>query len=196
MSSWTAPATLSLQRLIKIKPNFKTLGKVYGKQMKEIAAAFGGFSQAEIAALQKADVAGEEYKVSLPGGEVILKPGDYEISSEDMPGWAVATEGQLTVALDITLTDDLRAEGLARELVNRIQNVRKDSGFEVTDRVQVTVYASGDDFFQIASAVDLFYDYITSQTLSQIDSVSPDAAPAEAAQVEWGDGTIAIQITK
>ena len=181
---------------LKIKPNFKTLGKVYGKQMKEIAAAFGGFSQAEIATLQKADVAGEEYKVSLPGGEVILKPGDYEISSEDMPGWAVATEGQLTVALDITLTDDLRAEGLARELVNRIQNVRKDSGFEVTDRVQVTVYASGDDFFQIASAVDLFYDYITSQTLSQIDSVSPDAAPAEAAQVEWGDGTIAIQITK
>ena len=181
---------------LKIKPNFKTLGKVYGKQMKEIAAAFGGFSQAEIAAIQKADVAGEEYKVSLPGGEVILKPGDYEISSEDMPGWAVATEGQLTVALDITLTDDLRAEGLARELVNRIQNVRKDSGFEVTDRVQVTVYASGDDFFQIASAVDLFYDYITSQTLSQIDSVSPDAAPAEAAQVEWGDGTIAIQITK
>ena len=181
---------------LKIKPNFKTLGKIYGKQMKEIAAAFGGFSQAEIAAIQKADVAGAAYTVALPGGEVVLNPGDYEISSEDMPGWAVATEGQLTVALDITLTDELRSEGLARELVNRIQNVRKDSGFEVTDRVKVTVYASGDDFFKIASAVDMFYDYVTSQTLSQIDSVSADPAPAEASVVEWNEGTIAIAITK
>ena len=181
---------------LKIKPNFKTLGKIYGKQMKEIAAAFGGFSQADIAAIQKADVAGIAYTVSLPGRDVVLNPGDYEISSEDMPGWAVATEGQLTVALDITLTDELRSEGIAREIVNRIQNVRKDSGFEVTDRVKVTIFATGDEFFKIASAVDLFYDYVTSQTLSQIDSVSPDPAPETAVQVEWNEGNIAIQITK
>lgn len=181
---------------LKIKPNFKTLGKIYGKQMKEIAAAFGGFSQADIAAIQKADVAGAAYTVSLPGGDVVLNPGDYEISSEDMPGWAVATEGQLTVALDITLTDELRSEGLARELVNRIQNVRKDCGFEVTDRVKVTIFANGEEFFKIASAVDMFYDYVTSQTLSQIDSVSADPAPENAVQVEWNEGTIAIAITK
>ena len=181
---------------LKIKPNFKTLGKVYGKRMKEIAAAFGGFSQADIAAIQKADVAGAVYTVALPEGDVVLNPGDYEISSEDMPGWAVATEGQLTVALDITLTDSLRSEGLARELVNRIQNVRKDSGFEVTDRVRVTIFATGDEFFKIASAVDMFYDYVTSQTLSQIDSVSADPAPENAAQVEWNEGTIAILIVK
>ena len=181
---------------LKIKPNFKTLGKIYGPQMKEIAAAFGGFSQADIAAIQKADAAAEPYTVSLPGGDVVLNPGDYQISSEDMPGWAVATEGQLTVALDITLTDELRSEGVAREIVNRIQNVRKDSGFEVTDRVKVTIYANGNDFFEIASAIDAYYDYVTSQTLSQIDSVSEDEAPGQAMKVEWNDGEIAIEITK
>lgn len=181
---------------LKIKPNFKTLGKIYGKRMKEIASAFASLSQGEIAAIQKADAAGEPYTLSLQEGDVILGKGDYEISSEDMPGWAVATEGQLTVALDITLTDGLRSEGLAREIVNRIQNVRKDSGFEVTDRVKVTIFAGGDDFFKIASAVDIFYDYITGQTLSQIDSVSADPAPQEAVAAEWGEGTISILITK
>ena len=113
---------------LKIKPNFKTLGKVYGKRMKEIAAAFAGLDQATISAIQRSDLAGTDYTLALPEGDVVLHPDDYEISSEDMQGWAVATEGSLTVALDLVVTDELRCEGVARELVNRIQNLRKDSG--------------------------------------------------------------------
>ena len=100
--------------------------------MKEIAAAFPQLSQEAIAAIEASD----EYVLSLPSGDVVLKKGDYEITSEDMPGWLVASDGPLTLALDITVTDDLRREGTARELINRIQNLRKDSGFEVTDRVR------------------------------------------------------------
>ena len=180
----------------KIKPNFKTLGKAYGKQMKEIAAAFGTLDQQAISAIQDAETAGAAYVLSLPGGDVTLQPGDYQISSEDMPGWLVATEGQLTLALDIAVTEELKREGVARELINRIQNVRKDSGFEVTDRVLVEIFATGNDFFEISEAVDDYYDYVTSQTLSEIDSVSADPAPEEAAEVEWNEGTIRIRITK
>ena len=174
----------------KIKPNFKTLGKVYGKRMKEIAAAFGSIDQKTINEIQAAGAAGAAYKLALPGGEVELTPADYEISSEDMPGWLVATDGPLTLALDVELTDDLRREGVARELINRIQNVRKDSGFEVTDRVVVTVYAKDKDFFEISDAADRYYDYITSQTLSELDSVSQDAPAEGAVEVEWNEGTI------
>ena len=180
----------------KIKPNFKTLGKVYGKQMKEIAAAFAGFDQKVISEIQAAETAGSAYVVALPSGEVSLSPGDYQISSEDMPGWQVATEGQLTIALDIAVTEELKKEGVARELVNRIQNVRKDSGFEVTDRVLVEVYATGGDFFELAAAIDDFYEYVTAQTLSEIDSVSSDPAPADAVAVEWNEGTVSLRITR
>ena len=179
----------------KIKPNFKTLGKVYGKQMKEIAAAFGTLDQAAISAIQDAETALQPYTLALPGGDVVLNPGDYQISSEDMPGWLVATEGQLTIALDIEVTEELRREGIARELINRIQNVRKDSGFAVTDRVLVEFFATGDDFFEIAAAVDDHYEYVTSQTLSEIDSVSSDPAPEDAVEVEWNEGTIRLRIT-
>ncbi len=182
--------------VLRIKPNFKTLGKAYGPRMKEIAAAFGSFDQATIGALQKAEAAGEDYTVALPGGDVVLHPGDFAISSEDMPGWTVASEGQLTVALDIEITPELRQEGLAREMVNRIQNLRKDSGFAVTDRVVVSIFAEGQAFFEIAEAIDNYYDYVTGQTLSEIDSVSADPAPAEAAAVEWNGGEIRILITK
>ena len=179
----------------KIKPNFKTLGKVYGKQMKEIAAAFGTLDQAAISAIQDAETAQQPYTLALSGGDVVLNPGDYQISSEDMPGWLVATEGQLTIALDIEVTEELRREGIARELINRIQNVRKDSGFAVTDRVLVEIFATGDDFFEIAAAVDDHYEYVTSQTLSEIDSVSSDPAPEDAVEVEWNEGTIRLRIT-
>lgn len=182
---------------MKIKPNFKTLGKVYGKQMKDIAKAFGEFDQKTISEIQKADSACAEYTVSLPSGDVVLRPGDYEISSEDMPGWIVATDGPLTLALDIEVSDELRKEGIARELINRIQNLRKDSGFEVVDRVNVCIYSAGQDFFEIAGAVDDYYEYITSQTLSEIDSVSDMAeAGVEAVEVEWNDSTIKIKVSK
>lgn len=182
---------------MKIKPNFKTLGKIYGRQMKEIAAAFGGFDQKTISEIQKAENAGAEYSVALASGTVVLRPGDYEISSEDMPGWIVASEGPLTVALDIEVSEELRKEGIARELINRIQNIRKDSGFEVVDRVNVQVFAAGPDFFDIAASVDDYYEYITSQTLSEIDSVSDIAeAPGDAVEVEWNDSAIKIRVSR
>ena len=180
----------------KIKPNFKTLGKIYGKQMKEIAAAFGQFDQKTINEIQNAEAAGNEYVIALPSGNVTLRQGDFEISSEDMPGWLVATEGPLTLALDIEVTDELKKEGIARELINRIQNIRKDSGFEVTDRVVVAIYAQGDDFFEISDAVDVYYDHITMQTLSEIDSVSADPAPENAVKVEWNESEIGIIVTR
>ncbi len=133
----------------KIKPNFKTLGKVYGARMKEIAAAFGSLDQATITAIQNAETAGEAYTLALPGGDVALNLGDYQISSEDMPGWLVSSEGALTIALDVELTDDLRREGVARELVNRIQNLRKTAGFEVTDRIDTVIYADAPEIAEV-----------------------------------------------
>ena len=174
----------------KIKPNFKTLGKIYGKQMKEIAAAFPQLSQEAIAAIETSD----EYVLSLPSGDVVLKKGDYEITSEDMPGWLVASDGPLTLALDITVTDDLRREGTARELINRIQNLRKDSGFEVTDRVRIGIFTDVPEFStEIADALSFYTDYVASQTLAV--SVAMVDAPA-GSDVEWGDGTININVEK
>ena len=103
--------------------------------MKDIAAAFAQFSQSDISAIE----ASENYAFALPAGEVVLEKADYEITSEDMPGWLVATEGKLTVAMDITITDALKKEGVARELINRIQNLRKEKDFEITDKVEVAI---------------------------------------------------------
>ena len=178
----------------KIKPNFKTLGKVYGARMKEIAAAFGSLDQAVITAIQNAETAGEAYTLALPGGDVVLNLGDYQISSEDMPGWLVASEGALTIALDVELTDDLRREGVARELVNRIQNLRKTAGFEVTDRIDTVIYA---DAPEIAPALAAFGEWIGSQTLSRSVTLAPAAeAPADAREVEWTEGTIQIAVKR
>ena len=178
----------------KIKPNFKTLGKVYGARMKEIAAAFGSLDQATITAIQNAETAGQAYTLALPGGDVALNPGDYQISSEDMPGWLVASEGALTIALDVELTDDLRREGVARELVNRIQNLRKTAGFEVTDRIDTVIYA---DAPEIAPALAAFGEWIGSQTLSRSVKQAPAAeAPADAREVEWTEGTIQIAVKR
>ncbi len=174
----------------KIKPNFKTLGKVYGSRMKEIAAAFGSLDQGVISAIQRAEAAGENYVLALPGGEVVLSPGDYQISSEDMPGWLVASQGALTVALDIEITPELRKEGLARELVNRIQNIRKSSGFEVTDRVAVTIEPNE----ALQEALETYGAYVCSQTLALDIRFAP--APAGAVEVEWEEGTLAIAVVR
>ena len=178
----------------KIKPNFKTLGKVYGARMKEIAAAFGALDQATITAIQNAETAGEAYAWNLPGGEVVLNPGDYQISSEDMPGWLVASEGSLTIALDVEITDDLRREGIARELVNRIQNLRKTTGFEVTDRIDTVIYA---DDPEITAALASFGEWIGAQTLSRSVRQAPAAQATDAArEVEWTEGTIRIEVKR
>ena len=178
----------------KIKPNFKTLGKIYGKRMKEIAAAFGELSQEQISAVEHAQ---GEYVLNLPGGEVVLRKGDYEISSEDMPGWLVATEGTLTLALDIVLTPELRREGTARELIHPIQNLRKESGFEVTDRIHTTIYADGGNFGEIRDSLGEYADYVAGQTLSlSLELKTLAEAPADAAEVEWGDSSIRIKVSK
>ena len=174
----------------KIKPNFKTLGKAYGPRMKEIAAAFALLDQPTISAIQRAEAAGETYRLAVPSGDVTLNPGDYQISSEDMPGWLVASQGALTIALDITVTPALRAEGLARELVNRIQNLRKASGFEVTDRINVTVAHNA----ELEKALETHGDYVRTQTLAR--ELTFADSPAGATEVEWEEGTLAISVAR
>ena len=180
----------------KIKPNFKTLGKIYGKQMKEIAAAFGTLSQEVINEIQAAEASGTGYVLNLPSGDVTLNKGDYEISSEDMPGWLVATEGAMTIALDITITEQLKQEGVARELVNRIQNLRKSSGFDVTDKVDVVIFADGEDGEEINASLANFAEYIGAQTLALSVNAAPLAEAGDAPEVEWNEGTIRIKVTK
>ena len=180
----------------KIKPNFKTLGKIYGKQMKEIAAAFATLSQDVINGIQAAENSGTAYVLNLPSGDVALNKGDYEISSEDMPGWLVATEGSMTIALDVTITEELKQEGVARELINRIQNLRKSSGFDVTDKVSVTIYADGEYGQEIADSLANFADYVAAQTLALSVAAAPVSEAGDAPEVEWNDGNIRINVVK
>ncbi|MEG2240535.1 MAG: isoleucine--tRNA ligase [Alistipes sp.] len=142
----------------RIKPNFKTLGPKYGKYMKQIAAMAAEFTQERIAEIEGS----EQFALDLGAETIRVTPADFEITSEDMPGWLVASEGKLTVALDITVTAELRAEGVARELINRIQNIRKDSGFEVTDKIRVEI--ENKDF--ATEAIANYADYIGLQTLA------------------------------
>ena len=164
----------------KIKPNFKTLGKKYGKMMKDIAAAFAQFTQSDISAIEAAGT----YKFALPAGEVVLEAEDYDITSEDMPGWLVATEGKLTVAMDITITDSLKKEGVARELINRIQNLRKEKDFEITDRVEVSIEKRDD----VVDALGEFAGYVCEQTLCA--DIHLEDSLENADEVEWGNDEV------
>ena len=174
----------------KIKPVFKVLGKKYGKQMKEIAAAFGELSQEMITAIELAGLAEQSYTLALPSGDVVLEAADYEITSEDMPGWLVSTEGKLTVALDVTITDELKKEGTARELINRIQNLRKDCDFEVTDKIKVRIESNE----EVAESLQMFSEYVCAQTLAL--SIELVEGLAEGKDVEWGDTSIKIDVNK
>ncbi|MCQ2226463.1 MAG: isoleucine--tRNA ligase [Bacteroidales bacterium] len=142
----------------KIKANFKTLGKRYGKLMKQLAAQIGQMTSHEISEFEKAGT----WKINVDGQDAELTLEDVEITSEDIPGWLVANEGKLTVALDIQVTPELREEGIAREFINRIQNIRKDSGFDVTDKIVVKI-APHD---AINSSIEHFGNYIGQQTLA------------------------------
>jgi len=142
----------------KIKPNFKTLGPKYGKLMKSIAAAINSFGQEEIAAIELQG----QYQVNIDGQKILLMTEDVDILSEDIPGWLVASEGKITTALDITITPGLKQEGIARELINRIQNLRKDSNLEVTDKIELWVQKHD----QITEAILNNNDYICSETLA------------------------------
>ena len=178
----------------KIRPNFKTLGKIYGKRMKEIAAAFAELSQEQIAAVERAEA---DYVLALPGGDVVLRKGDYEISSEDMPGWLVASEGSLTLALDIVQTPELKREGTARELIHPIQNLRKESGFEVTDRINTVIYADGENYGEIEASLGEYADYVAGQTLSlSLELRRLADAPQDATEVEWGGSSVRIKVSR
>ena len=143
----------------KIKPNFKVLGPKYGKIMKQITGAIAQMSQEDIATLEQTNA----FKLAVADQDVILSTEDVEILSEDIPGWLVANEGALTVALDIKVTEALKNEGIAREFINRIQNIRKESGFEVTDKINIQIA----NHEAITKAIEIHGNYISDQTLAK-----------------------------
>ena len=164
----------------KVKCNFRTMGKKFGKDMKAVAAAVAEMTQEQIAELET------NGKMQLGNYEILAE--DVEIISEDIPGWLVGNDGNLTIALDITLTDELRAEGMARTLVNRIQNIRKKSGLEITDRIHVQIEPNE----TVTKAVEAYGDYIARQVLA--DDIKLEANDGQA--VEFDDFTLNITITK
>ncbi len=169
-----------------IKPNFKTIGPKYGKQMKAIAGLVAGFTQEDIASVEsKSGWNGE-----VEGTVIELDMEDFEINAQDIPGWLVASEGGITVALDITLSPELKAEGLAREVVNRIQNMRKDSGFEVTDRIAVQIQTTN----IITEAIKQFEQYICTEVLA--NSIQFTALAEGQQEAIESEGDTVFNITK
>ena len=168
----------------KVKCNFRTMGKKFGKLMKGVAAQMDALSQEQIAQLEKEGT----IAINVEGQDLTVEAADVDIISEDIPGWLMGNEGNLTVALDITLTDELRNEGMARELVNRIQNIRKKSGLEITDRIHVQIESND----AATKAVEAFGDYIARQVLA--DDIKLEAN--EGQTVEFDDFNLNINITK
>ena len=172
----------------KIKPNFKALGPRYGKLMKEISNVINALTPAEISAFEKNGT----HKAVVSGQQVDLTTEDVEIISEDIPGWQVANEGKLTVALDITVTDDLRYEGIAREFVNRIQNIRKENGYDVTDKITVLI----ENHEWAREAITRHAAYIGSQTLATNVSLNSDFTDMKVNDVEIEEVTVKVAIRK
>ena len=171
----------------KIKPDFKKLGPRYGKIMKALAATIQSMSQEDINAFEKAGT----FTLMVDGQEAVLERTDVEIISEDIPGWLVANEGRLTVALDITVTEDLRKEGLARELVNRIQNLRKSSGFDITDKIHVSILSCE----EMDEAIYDYKDYIANQVLAESIEIM-DNAISDATELDFEDFKLSVKIEK
>ena len=170
----------------KIKPNFVALGKKLGSKMKAVSAALAAFTQEDIARLEKEG----SYSLSIADEPVILQVSEVEITSEDVPGWMVANKGPLTVALDITVTPELLNEGNAREFVNRIQKIRKDSGFELTDRIFVKVAETD----ALKSSITQFNDYICAEILADKLEVIPQLV--EGTEIEVNDIALKVLVTK
>jgi isoleucyl-tRNA synthetase len=175
----------------KIKPNFVALGKKLGAKMKAVSAALAKFTQEDITVLEKEG----QYSLTIDDEPVILRIDEVEVSSEDIPGWTVANKGNLTVALDITVTPDLEAEGNAREFVNRIQKIRKDSGFELTDRIEVKVTAANG----IKASLTQFKDYICAEILAdklEIVTEMPDDTASAVVGIEVNDISLKAIVSK
>ena len=169
----------------RVKCDFKKLGPKFGKQMKAVAAAVAALTQEAIAELER----NGRYALMLEGGEAVIEADDVEIISEDIPGWLVANDGRLTVALEVTVTDELRQEGIARELVNRIQNMRKASGFEITDKIRVTLsrHAASD------AAIEQYRQYICTQVLATSLTL---ADGVEGTPLDFDDFTLQARVEK
>jgi isoleucyl-tRNA synthetase len=165
----------------KVKPNFAKLGKQYGPKMKDVAALISGLKKDDIAVLEK------QGNLSKDGVDLVLE--DVIISSEDIPGWSVATEGNLTVALDITITEELKKEGIARDFVNRIQNLRKEMGMEVLDKIQLQVQS---DIDIVNASLKEFSSYIQTET----QAVTLDLKPSleESVTVDMDDVVLKVKI--
>ena len=172
----------------KIKPNFKSLGPKYGKLMKEISNAVSKMKQPDIVSFES----NGSFSLTINETPVALSLEDVEIISEDIPGWQVANDGKLTVALDITVTDDLRYEGIAREFVNRIQNIRKESGFDVTDKITVLI----EDHELIREAIKRHSSYIESQTLATSVSVTTNLTRDNSREIDIEDVIVRIAVKK
>ncbi len=171
----------------KIKPDFKKLGPRYGKIMKALAAAIQQMSQEDINAFEKAGT----FTLKVDGVDAVIDRADVEIISEDIPGWLVANEGRLTVALDITVTEELKKEGLARELVNRIQNIRKSSGFDITDKVIIKIASAT----EMDGAIQSFREYISNQVLAKSIEITSEPI-ANATTLDFEDFTLDVLVVK
>lgn len=163
----------------RIRPNFKSLGPRFGKLMKQIASEVQKMTQEDIAGFEKE----EKWKLDVSGEEIILRPEDAEITTEDIPGWLVSSDSSLTVALDITITEELRQEGIAREFINRIQNYRKESGFEVTDKINVLIQKED----SLNEAINIHKDYISAQTLAREVKLVDELGTENAKKIELDD---------
>jgi isoleucyl-tRNA synthetase len=170
----------------KIKPNFVALGKKLGPKMKAVSSALAAFGQEDILKIEKEG----QYNLSIDGEPVILQLSEVEITGEDIPGWTVATKGALTVALDITVTPDLENEGNAREFVNRIQKIRKESGFELTDKIEVKVAASNG----LKNSLAQFNDYICAEILADKLELVPEID--NGTEIEINDISLKVIVSK
>ena len=170
----------------KVKCDFKKLGPKFGKQMKAVAAAVSEMSQEAIAELEK----NGKYTFQLDGGEAVVEATDVEIFSEDIPGWLIANEGKLTVALEVTVTEELKREGIARELVNRIQNIRKSSGFEITDKINIVLSKNPDT----DGAVNEYNTYICNQVLANSLTLADEVA--DGTELNFDDFSLYVKVTK
>ncbi len=170
----------------KVKCDFKKLGPKFGKQMKAVAAAIAALSQEAIAELER----NGKYTLKLDGGDAVVEASDVDIFSEDIPGWLVANEGRLTVALEITVTEELRREGVARELINRIQNIRKSSGFEITDKIAIKLSKNP----QTDDAVNEYNAYICNQVLA--NSLTLVDEVENATELNFDDFTLYASVIK
>jgi isoleucyl-tRNA synthetase len=170
----------------KIKPNFVALGKKLGPKMKAVSAALAQFTQEDIARLEKEG----QYNLSIDGEPVMLQIAEVDITSEDIPGWTVATKGSLTVALDVTVTPELEAEGNAREFVNRVQKIRKDSGFNLTDRIEVKVSAING----MKDSLAQFNTYICAEILADKLEILPEIK--EGIEIEVNDVLLKLIVFK